>query len=52
MSKTTKKSGKRAVVTFNKSKETIEKNVPRERAFLIAAEYRKKTGKPVSIRMS
>lgn len=52
MSKTPKKSNKRAVVTFSRSKETVEKNVPRDRAFLIATEYKKKTGKTVTIRLS
>jgi len=46
------KKGKRAVVCFQKSGERQEKNVPVSRALIIAKEYKAKTGKTVTIKLS
>lgn len=48
----TKKKGKRAVVSFTAKGVEIKKDVPKARAYLIATEYKKKTGKTVSIVLS
>jgi len=52
MDKSGVKKGKRALVFFRTGKEISEKNVPVARARIVAEEYRKKTGKPVTIRLS
>ena len=46
------KKGKRAVVSFTSKGIVVKKDVPKSRAYLIAAEYKKKTGKTVSIVLS
>ena len=43
---------RKVVVFYKKGKDLQAKSVPASKSLLIAIEYRKKTGKPVTIRLT